>query len=94
VSHNLNLQLSDDVFRALAQEASVTGATPAQVAIRSLEGRFGQKNDLRSETEKHAAKMQFESHFGEIDLGKPMDLDNDRIDADLARQYADNHEDA
>lgn len=33
-------------------------------------------------------------HFGAVDLGAPMGIDNRRIDADQARAYADTHQDA
>lgn len=31
-------------------------------------------------------------HFGTFNSGDPRSADNDKIDADLARAYADNHE--
>jgi hypothetical protein len=31
--------------------------------------------------------------FGSVDLGHPIGIDNDGIDADLAREYANLHED-
>lgn len=40
-----------------------------------------------------AARERFESHFGEIKTaGAWGTADNEAIDADLAREYADNHE--
>lgn len=47
---------------------------------------------LRTEAEKQAAKERFERHFGEINLGSATGVDNESIDADLAREYADDHE--
>ena len=34
----------------------------------------------------------FARQFGNVDLGAPTGSDNESIDADLAREYADNHE--
>jgi AF2212-like protein len=31
--------------------------------------------------------------FGSVDLGHPIGIDNESLDADLAREYADPHED-
>jgi len=39
-----------------------------------------------------AARKRFESHFGEIDLSLPVGVDNEMIDADLAREYSSNHQ--
>ena len=48
----------------------------------------------RTEAEKRAARERFERHFGEIDLGNATGVDNEQIDADLAREYADTHEES
>jgi hypothetical protein len=44
------------------------------------------------EADKQAARQRFENHFGEIDLGYPTGTDNERIDADLAKEYANNNQ--
>lgn len=46
----------------------------------------------RTEAEKQAARERFERHFGEVDLGYTTGVDNEQIDADLAREYAATHE--
>ena len=38
------------------------------------------------------ACRRFERHFGAIDSGRSNGADNESIDADLAREYADTHE--
>ena len=45
-----------------------------------------------SPTARQAARTRFERHFGEVNLGAPTGADNDGIDADLAREYAQMHE--
>ena len=37
------------------------------------------------------ARERFERHFGEVDLGYATGVDNEQIDADLARAYAARH---
>ena len=46
-----------------------------------------------SGSEKRNGKDRFEELFGSVSLGKPTGLDNETIDADLAREYGDPHED-
>ena len=51
-------------------------------------------NELSREThEKPKRKGDISKFFGMFDSGDPNSADNERIDADLARAYADNHED-
>lgn len=47
---------------------------------------------ILSEAEKQAARERFESHFGELALDHPVEANNERIDADLAREYTKNHQ--
>lgn len=47
---------------------------------------------LLSEVEKQAARERFERHFGEVNLGFATGPDNESIDADLAREYSNTHE--
>ncbi len=49
-------------------------------------------NTSADERQKEEARLRFERHFGEIDSGYPNGSDNESIDADLAREYADTHE--
>lgn len=51
-------------------------------------------NELSCEThEKPKRKGDITKFFAMFDSGDPNSADNERIDADLARAYADNHED-
>jgi hypothetical protein len=98
MSQTLVLEVSDDVYSALRSHAEAVGTSPAQLAAASLEERFCDSDGLRkvhpltTEAEKQAARERFERHFGEVDLGYPTGTDNESIDADLAREYANNHE--
>ena len=47
-----------------------------------------------TEEEKQVARERFRQLAGALDSGDPHSADNERIDADLARSYADNHEKA
>ena len=45
-----------------------------------------------TEAEKKAARERFERHFGKVNLGRATGADNEGIDADLVRAYADSYE--
>lgn len=93
MSHNLTLELNDRVFAAIQQQAEAAGVAPAHLVEALLEQRFGQIfKPLQSEAEKQAARLKFEQHFGTLSLEQPTSLDNESIDADLAREYANTHE--
>ena len=47
----------------------------------------------RDPKQSYRRRARFESHFGTVGLGYPTGADNEAIDADLAREYADDHED-
>ena len=91
----LILHLRDDVLAEIRRQASQSGASPAQLAADVLEREFvgGTHPGAGPLTpDEQAACEQFEQHFGEVDLGRPAGTDNASIDADLAREYASNHE--
>jgi hypothetical protein len=50
------------------------------------------RRNLATDEEKGAASTRFESDFGELQLDNSMSFDNESIDADLAREYANIHE--
>ena len=94
MSQTLILELNDEVYAALWRQAEAAGTSPASLAAASLEQQFRIEGSLRNEAEKQAARERFERHFGEVNLGYPTGADNESIDADLAREYADPHEEA
>jgi hypothetical protein len=95
MSQTLTLEVNDQVYESIRQQAEAVGTSPAQLAVAALEHRFNgihKKVDPRTEAEKRAANERFERHFGSVDLGYPTGTDNEAIDADLAREYGDTHE--
>lgn len=46
-----------------------------------------------TEEERRAAREQFSRHIGAIHVSSPYGVDNEQIDADLAREYGNTHED-
>ncbi len=90
MTRSLIVHLTDATFVALQLQAGAVAQSPEQTAAAALEQRFGVA--ITSEAEKQAARERFRRHFGAIDLGDAAGSDNERIDADLAREYADDHE--
>ncbi len=82
-----------DIDEPLTREARRQGTTPEQLALDTLRKSFVPNGSrYASEAERQAARERLERHFGEVDTGNPTGADNESIDADLAREYGDNHE--
>ena len=95
MSQTLTVKIEDQAYEAIRKQAEADGASPEQIASAALNQNFNGKHkrvDTRSEAEKDAANERFESLFGSVDLGHPIGIDNEQIDADLAREYGDPHE--
>ncbi len=98
MSRILTLQLSDEAYAALGRLAEAGGTSPADLATASLERQFRTLEGFRdrslpqTEEQKQAARERFERHFGAVNLGHATGADNESIDADLAKEYADTHE--
>jgi hypothetical protein len=98
MSQTLILELSDEVYTMIQRQAEVAGTSPAHWLTKTLEQQYirghAWKSALMQRTagEQQAARARFERHFGEVDLGNATGADNEQIDADLAREYADAHE--
>jgi hypothetical protein len=98
MSHPLTVELSDAAYAALQLHAQAAAQSPAELAAAALEQRFGAPGATHvsgrptMEAEKQAARERFERHFGAVNLGQATGADNEGIDADLARAYADEHE--
>jgi len=94
MSQNLTLELSEQVYVAIQQQAQVVGVSPSQLVAALVEKQFTQAlNLLQHNAEKDLARQRFERHFGTLALDHSTHLDNESIDDDLAREYASTHED-
>ena len=100
MSQTLTLELSDEVYTVIQRHAEMAGTSLPHWISMTLEQQYRhlpdrqQDRDQRTEEEKQAARARFERHFGEVDLGYVTGVDNEQIDADLAREYANTHEDS
>ena len=88
MSRILTLELNEQAYAVLQQQAEAAGVTPAALAARVIEGHSGPSADIRTEVEKQRARERFRRHAGAVSLGYPAGTDNEGIDADLAREAA------
>ena len=92
MSQVLTLELSDTDYAEIRQRAELAGVTITEWALASLkEYKQITKSKLQSEAEKQAARQRFRHHAGSINLGYATGADNESIDADLAKAYANEH---
>ncbi|MBR8828467.1 MAG: hypothetical protein DSM107014_11310 [Gomphosphaeria aponina SAG 52.96 = DSM 107014] len=95
MSQIINLKLNNKIFTAIQQQAEAMGTSPEILAASILEKQFEQVfSETLDEGEREVARTKFEEHFGEINLSHTIDVNNESIDADLAREYVNNHEEA
>ena len=94
MSQVLSLELSDEVYAALQQQAEVAGVSLAELVATSIEQQYGslKREKSQTETDKEAVRQRFRSHAGSINLGYATGANNESIDADLVRAYSDNSE--
>jgi hypothetical protein len=88
MSRLLTLELAEEVYRPLARTAAASGQSLEEWALDRL------RRYAMSPEERAAALARLLQHAGAVDLGRPTGAANEDIDADLAREYGDSHEDA
>ena len=93
MSQQLTLELSDEVYADLQQQANAVGLSIAEWIVAALSNQnSGMSRVLHSVAQQEEARQRFRSHAGAISLGYPTGIDNESIDADLARAYATEYE--
>lgn len=90
----LTFELPDEVYEVLQAEAARTGASFQRLALRWLTHYSLPEPRPVSEAERALAWAAIERHAGSVSSGDPNSADNERIDADLAREYGSTHEEA
>ncbi|OLP18714.1 hypothetical protein BST81_09345 [Leptolyngbya sp. 'hensonii'] len=93
MSQQLTLEISDEVYADLQQKANAVGLSIAEwiVAVVSYQS-SGFSKVLHSVEQQEEARQRFRSHAGVISLGYSTGIDNESIEADLARAYASEYE--
>jgi hypothetical protein len=88
VSQVVTLELRDEVYTALSQQAESLGIPLSEWISLALEQQSGLQSQYKTEAEKEAARQRFRRHAGAIDLGYATGADNASIDADLIEAYS------
>ncbi len=98
MAKKLVLELSDAAYASVQREAEVAGTSPDHWLSDTLEHQFGRGRAghrptvNRTLAEQQAARAHFERHLGAVEVHAAVGAENERIDAELAREYADTHE--
>ncbi|NJK34272.1 MAG: hypothetical protein HC919_04575 [Oscillatoriales cyanobacterium SM2_2_1] len=93
MSQQLTLELNDEVYADLQQKANAVGLSIAEWIVAALSTQSnGVSGVLHSVAQQEEARQRFRSHAGAISLGYATGIDNESIDADLARAYANQYE--
>jgi hypothetical protein len=87
MSQIVAVQLPDKVYHALQKTAADAGMTSADWIASMIAQCFPLETDTRNEEEKQQARDRFYQMCGFFTSGDPHGSDNERIDADLAREY-------
>ena len=90
MSHRLTLDLPDDLYEPLVKAARQVEQPIEEWVLVRLRAQL--RGTCTSEEGYAAAMDGLMRHAGAIHLGYPTGADNERIDADLAREYDSPHE--
>lgn len=88
MSQIVTVQIRDELYTALRQQAETAGVSVSEWIAVALEQTVAPA-DYCTDAGKEAARQRFRRHAGAIDLGYPIGADNQSIDADLIRAYSD-----
>jgi len=88
----LTFEVPDQLYEAFEKMAAREGRSVEALALEWLARHEPKPRPNLTEDESRAAWDRLLRHAGSFESGDPSSADNERIDADLAREYADNHE--
>jgi len=89
----LTLKVPDQLYEEFEQTAARDGRPVDALALECL-ARYTQRHRAKPTTAQRRPGLARLMRFaGSVSTGDPHSSDNERIDADLAREYANNHED-
>lgn len=93
MSKTLTYDIPEELYESFDHIAQRDGKTTEQVALEYLARRAAERRPKLSEEERRAAHDRLLRYAGAVNSGDPNSADNERIDVDLAREYASTHED-
>jgi len=90
----LTIEIPDELYQAVERAAARDGRPVEAVAQDWLARQEPPERATLSDAERRAARERLRRFAGCISSGDPRFGDNDRIDADLAREYGNDHEES
>jgi hypothetical protein len=89
MGQQLKLEISDEIYKALQDQASIAGLSVSEWLTASLKEQYGalKSSPLESEAEQEARRRLL-THAGAVSLGYATGTENENIDVDLAKAYA------
>jgi hypothetical protein len=97
MSHDLTVSFPELTWRLLSQRAAATGMPAEEIVQNVVQQHLGHEprnvapKPGLGEDEARASWLRLERHFGAVSISDPTGLDNDALDADLAKEYGDTH---
>ena len=91
MGHKITITVPDEVYQTLVDAASQFGLTPEEAALERLKQSAPARGRRDLAADVAEPEMRVERHFGAWDSGDVRSADNERIDADLVREYASTH---
>lgn len=88
----LTIQVPDEVYTACEAMAARTGRTVEYCVMEFLLKYGEHREPVLTEEQRQQAMERLERYLGAVSSGDPCSADNERIDADLAREYMSSHE--
>ncbi len=85
-------QIPDSIYEILEEIAPKEGMRTEELAAYWVKHYGPQPRPQLTEEEWEAARQRLRRHAGAVSSGDPQSADNERIDADLAREYGNTHE--
>ena len=89
MSRQLVLEINDDIYLKLQHQANAARLSVSELLTTQINRQYGLLSDSNlSNAVEQEARQRLLSYAGTINLGYPTGIDNESIDADLARAYA------
>ena len=92
MSKTLTFELPDEIYDALEHVAAQGDQPVEELALEWLSRHAPQPRRGMSDEELKLAAERLRGHAGAVDSGDPHSADNERIDADPARESRNHHE--
>lgn len=93
MSKILTFEIPEQLYEVFDHIARRDGKSTEQVALEYLARRAAERRPPLSDEARQVARERLLRHAGAVNSGDPDSADNERIDADLAREYLSTHED-